>query len=427
MPNIYDQISKEVKGAWVVHHGRKTAGTMGAGAQFPSLEAAGKAASLLSQFAASDQLVIAKTRVGGFAKAAGLNPKMELPPLLEMLRNRRVIDVGASGDIECLGLTSTATVQHACDLFEAEGPTVEERAAITLAEITSHSPLTHQTTHQKISDEFGIPCSSTTELLRVSETVGFIDAEGRGKDKLYFNGNLFRRDNIAKTKRVLDSLSSDDSAKVGELDARLERAGCVSVEDTEIVLGVPLFEKLRAAGMYDVNFVSNPSGEFGFVTKPAAFHKYSDPMSDDAFDLAKTLVSALTYGMTLSSAARGKITLIKALLKKMIIGLPVGPATAIGEDYRVLEMRGVVRVTPGAKFGFFMKLLKRDIGQMALSVLTTGEAASVNSLSNVLPGSMMGYIGPEKSRSDFRRKQLPLSRHMTEDVLQALRQEGGQQ
>jgi hypothetical protein len=120
--------------------------------------------------------------------------------------------------------------------------------------------------------------------LKTSETIGFVDAEGQGKDKLYFNGNLFRRDNLTKVKRVLDSLSGGDKAKAVELDGMLNKHGCVSIEKMERVLGRELFEKLKAAGMYDVNHVANSLGEFGFVTKPAAFHKFNDPMSDDAFD-----------------------------------------------------------------------------------------------------------------------------------------------
>ena len=54
---------------------------------------------------------------------------------------------------------------------------------------------------------------------------------------------------------------------------------------------------------------------------------------DDAFDLAKALVSALFYGMTQSRAGRGRIEVIGLLLRKLIGGGHVGPATAIGEDY----------------------------------------------------------------------------------------------
>jgi hypothetical protein len=424
MANFYESIEGRSKGAWVVHHGQKTAATVNGAAEFPALDAAGKAASLLSQLAATDQSVIDKSRVDAPARAAGLNPRIELPELLRVLERRRLIATSGAGDVEVLGLTSRATVQHAGDIFEEQDPTPEERASIALAELTSSSPVPHVRMAEFLSDEFKLPSAQTRELLTRSETVGFVDAEGRNADKLYFNGNLFRRDNLAKASRVLGSLSPSEQARTAGLDQQLGRRGCLGIEEVEKMLGVALFEKLKAAGMYDINHVANPSGEFGFVTRPAAFHKFNDPLVDDAFDLAKALVAALFYGMTQSAAGRGRIGMIGVLLRKLIGGGQVGPATAIGEDYRVLETKGVIRVRKGARYGFVMKLLKRDVGEMALEVLTTGEAASSSAVDRPLPGMMTGYSGPEKTRSDFRRKQAPASRRMTEDVLQALRTQG---
>jgi hypothetical protein len=425
MAKFYEGIKARTRGAWVIHHGQKTAATIHGAAEFPALDAAGKAASLLSQLAATEQITIDKTRVEALARAAGLNPRIELPELLKLLQRRRVIQTSASGAVEVLGLTSGATVQHAAEIFDEQEPSLEERASIALAELTSSAPIAEAQVKEFISDEFKFPSTSATEFLLRSETIGFVDAEGRDADKLYFNGNLFRRDNLTKAKRVLDSLSADDQKRVATVNDHLVRRGCLGVIEAEQILGVPLFEKLKAAGMYDVNHVANPSGEFGFITRPAAFHKFNDPLVDDAFDLAKALVSALFYGMTQSGAGRGKIEMIVALLGKLISGGQVGPATAIGEDYRVLETKGVIRVRKTKPYGYMMKLLKRDIGEMALKVLTIGEAASTNAIDRPLPGKMTGYSGPEKTRSDFRRKQAPASKRMTEDILQALRTQGG--
>jgi hypothetical protein len=424
MPPFYETIQSHNKGAWVIHHSQKTASTINGAAEFPALDAAGKAAALLSQMAATAQATLEKSRIDALARAASLS-RIELPELLRMLARRRLIDVSANGDVEVLGLTSRATVQHAAEIFEEQNPTPEERASIVLGEVTSVAPVPQKQLAEFIGDEFQLGTTQCGELLVRSETVGFVDAEGNA-DKLYFNGNLFRRDNLAKAKRVLDSLTPADQARVAELDGRLSRCGCLDVASVETVLGQPLFEKLRAAGMYDVNHVANPSGEYGFVTRPAAFHKFNDPLVDDAFDLAKALVAALSYGMTQSAASRGKIEMIGALLRKLINGYPVGPATAIGEDYRVLETKGVIEVTPGAPYGFVMRLPKKDIGEMALNVLLTGEAASTNVVDRPLPGAMTGYVGPEKTRTALRRKQkeVPVSRRGTEDVLQALRTKG---
>ena len=69
-------------------------------------------------------------------------------------------------------------------------------------------------------------------------------------------------------------------------------------------------------------------------------------MIDDAFDLAKALVAALTYGMTERSSGTGRIQSIDLLLGRLIAGGSVGPATAIGQDYRVLEEKRVVEIIP---------------------------------------------------------------------------------
>lgn len=104
----------------MVHHGQKTAATTNGGAEFPALDTAGKAASLLSQLAATEEATIDERRVEALAKAAGLNPHLELPELLKVLKRRRVIQISASGKVEVLGLTSGATVQHAAEILKSK-------------------------------------------------------------------------------------------------------------------------------------------------------------------------------------------------------------------------------------------------------------------------------------------------------------------
>ena len=187
----------------------------------------------------------------------------------------------------------------------------------------------------------------------------------------------------------------------------------------ERILGFNLFEKLIAAGLYDINTVSNDAGEHAFVTSPDSFHKFVNPMVDDCFDLAKALVSALRYGMTRRMPSKGRIHSIGLLLNRLIAGHTVGPATAIGMDYRVLELHRVVQIIPNGNL-FSMRLLKREIGMLALDVLTKGDA-NVTALQNIPGAPMTGYAGPEDGRVRTRRLQGNRSKLATQDILAALR------
>ncbi|MBT5457035.1 MAG: hypothetical protein HOK82_10535, partial [Rhodospirillaceae bacterium] len=206
-------------------------------------------------------------------------------------------------------------------------------------------------------------------------------------------------------------------------------AGCLELAVIEKILGDQLFAKLNAIGFYDINLLHNDMENVAFVTRPAAFNKYGDAFIDDALDLAKALVSSLTYGMTKSSHARGKITMIEALLDQLIVGNWIGPVDAIGQDYRALELKGVVSIRHGKKgnrSGPLMRLLKREVGELAKQVIESGDASAQQVL-HTLPGATVtSYTGPEKNRA-FRRGQQRTSidsKKATRDILMTLRTGG---
>ncbi|MFK3667544.1 hypothetical protein ACI2JN_20095 [Ochrobactrum teleogrylli] len=413
--------SKETTGAWVIHHGRKLALDAKGSAEFPALDEAAKAATLLTKLGESDRVLIPRREVQAIAVASGLNPRHELTGLLQVLENKRLI-AGAGDDVAVFGLTTRGSLGHAADIFQDAEPTSYEKASITLAEIASQAPVRRSDVFEKIGDEHQLTTQQVGDFLDRAETIGFIDKEGDGDDRLLFNGNLFKRDSVNKTQRVLSSLTATDQTLVSEVGQRLSTTGCLTAVEVEKILTRPLFEKLVAAGVYDLNQVTNEQGNHVYVTAPAAFHKFVDPMVDDCFDLAKSLVAALTYGMKSRASSQGRISVLPALLNKLISGQEIGPATAIGQDYRVLEINRVVKLRPDAHYPgrFFMKLLKKEVGQLALHVLTQGNAYA-QSLNDLPSAPMSGYVGPEDNRTTVRKKQSEFSRRTTRDILEAVR------
>ena len=412
------EIPKETLGAWIVHHGRKVAMATYGASEFPSIDEAAKAASLLSSFGETQTASLTMTEATAVAKACGLNPRMELEPLLNLLAKRRLIE--RKGDtIDVIGITTRAVLTHAADIFLDSDPSNPEKASVTLAERVSEAPLPRRAAIEYISNSHGMRTRDTEDFVSRSEGIGFVDVEGAKASRILFNGNLFRRDSVAKTKNVLDSLSSAEQRKLREFGDTLRNQGCLEKSESESILNANLFERLIAAGVYDVNTVSNDAGEHVFVTSPDSFHKFVNPMVDDCFDMAKALVSALKYGMTMRAGSMGRIHSIRLLLKKLIQGRAVGPATAIGMDYRVLELHRVVQIIPDGNL-FSMRLLKKEIGMLALDVLTRG-GANVTAL-GTLPGApMTNYAGPEDGRIRTRKRQGQRSRRDTQDILASLR------
>lgn len=414
-----DLMDKQTAGAWVVHHGRKVAADLRGAAEFSAIDLAAKTAGLLARFGESDETTLSAQQVTAAAKVGNLNPKTELGACLDHLQKRRLIDRSASGAISVLGITGGSALIHAADLFEDNDPQLTERAALSLAEISSQAPVTAAGAIEFIGDTHKLTTADAADFVQQASQIGFIDTEGEGADRLFFNGNLFRRDTAMKTMRVLSSLSSSEQSKLTEFDSKLKDNGALIASEANSILGDTLFSKAKAAALYDMNIVSNEEGDHVFITTPGAFHKFSNPLTEDAFDHAKALVAALTYGMSLSSHARGRIWGIDLLLGKLIRGGTVGPAPAIGNDYRALEIDRVVK-TESIGSGFTMRLLKREVGIIALEVLK-GRNAAASALETLPSAGMRSYTPPEVARIGMRKTQSPASKAQTRSLLSAVR------
>lgn len=362
-----------------------------------------------------------KKRIKAIAQGANIDPKLELKSILEILEKRRLIDQ-SNEEVSVLGVTTRGSLSQAYDIFLDSEPSKREFASIGLSEIASRAPVLRSKASEIISDTFKLSSANTKDLLDHAERIGFVDKEGSGADELLFNGNLFRKDSVNKTLLVLSSLHATEQSAVNDVAEELRKKGCLEVDYVKKILTTQLFEKLVAAGLYDLNGVTNEQGCYTYVTLPEAFHKFVSPMVDDCFDMAKSLVAALTYGMNRRSGNQGRINNLPALLRKLISGHEVGPTTSIGKDYRVLEIDGVVRLRASEtrKDLFYLRLLKKEVGELALQVLTQGNAYET-SLTELPAASMTGYVNPEENRIQTRKRQSQRSKQGTMDILENLR------
>ncbi|MBE8714788.1 hypothetical protein [Sphingobacterium hungaricum] len=417
-------MKKRTKGAWVINHTNKLVEIKDT-YEFEDIELAGKCGVFLSNLAASDeQSNLELDKVNAIAKVSNIK-KTEIETIKSKLKEARLIDTASNGSISVLGVTTSAVLGHTSDIFDNNSPSSFQKAALELSDNISDLPKGEKTLNEYISDTYSLSNTETKDLFLQAEEIGFIDYEVLDdKSKLYFNGNLFRREGAQKTNAVLSSLKPDETRKIVELDQLLTSHGCITLEKGKEILGEQLLSKLQSIGMYDFNEVSNSSEAKTFITKPSAFSKYGNPFEEDALDLAKAFVSSLYYGINFSSQGRGKISMLEVLLRKLVNGREVGPATAIGEDYKLLELKRVIQLRRDSTYPnrYHMKLLKKDIGLLAMQVLELGDATEQTILgSNIYTGSVTNYIGPENKRQINRKKQNSQSKKSVGELLRTFR------
>ena len=261
---------------------------------------AGKCGVLLSAISSDKQFQIGNDRLNALARVNKISPKTELPTIITELSRQKLVSIGANG-IETLGLTAHSVLEHTAGIFNETSGQTHETAVIELSEIASTSPVMGSRAVEYISDTFKLTGGDARSTIDVGKNIGFFDSEDLSTgETLLFNGNLFRTDEADKIAAILGSLSNLDSKLVVELNEKLAISGCIPLDVAQTVLGKELFVKLHSIGMFDVNVVGNEQGKNYFVTRPAAFSKFSTSIADDALDLAKAFVASLTYGMTMS-------------------------------------------------------------------------------------------------------------------------------
>ncbi len=410
------QLLPAVTGAWLVHHEQKLSAVKVAG--FDATISAGRTTRVLSLITREEQWSVPLERVEALAKSNQIN-RLELRASLNLLQEQGLVDQ-TEKSVAVLGVTQSKLLTHAATIFEAERPDNGELAAIALAEMASTAPLKKIDCAEQIGDQFKLSCRDVDDLFEQAEEIGFIDYDGSGQGKLYFNGSLFRRDMASKASLILSSLKPEEQERLAQAEALLSKSGCVLKSKLVDILGNALWGKLHQIGFYDVSTVSNDSGDTEFVSAPGALSKYVPDSLADMLDDAKALASSLTYGISMSSPARGRIQNPSVLISMLISrGYVEGWASAIAADYQVPEQRGVVQVTSSEK-GHRLTLLKKEVGEMARALILQGDA-SQDTVRLVASGAAKSYRGPEVARVAARKPFVGASSRTVRSTLDMLR------
>lgn len=424
-------MDKKTKGAWLLAQSKSLDGYSGAGAtRLENISYSGKIGRLYNllrrQSDAANTFSISKQIVDNACQLNGID-KSARRDGLRILKDAGRIDVAGDGSIAVLGATTQAVLEATVEIFDDQGPSSDEQAILDLSERVSGKPIKRAEAEEYISDIHKLKKADTASLVDLSKKTALIDEEGERGHGILFNSHTFRDGKYAeKAHRVLEQLKADERTRLTEVQDKLSRQGAMYDAEVQKMLGANLYERLVSVGLFDRMEVSNSSESVGYIASPNDFQKYGRPFEEDPIDDAKALIASLTYGQTRSNSVRGRITMPEALIRSLVRGdelaAGAGGIRAIGEDYRELEARQVVETTEQSRGRFTMRLLKKDVGELALTIVRGGAAAQEAVLMDGSPAR--AFKGPHASRNEVRMKNDIADKRFVHDTLDRLRSGG---
>ena len=413
------------EGAWLLSHAKKLDGATGVH-RFEKIHYAGRIGRLLN--------ILRRETSGKFTVSVSseivtslcqLN-NIDLPTRregLRVLQDLGLVDVSQSGGVDVLGATTETVLKSTSQIFQSLNPTGGETGIVEVSEKISASPQAEELIIEQISDEQRLTKKDAANLIAVANDASLIDREEYKGSKILFSQNVFRSANKArKIYLLLQSRSTLEQNLINEAVEKVRAKGAVHEEEVKKILGVDLLRTLISLGFFDRMEVNNEAEAAGYLACPDAFQRFGSSFQEDPVDDAKALLASLTYGMSRSSYARGQITLPTKLLNKLVEGGEVGddrPVRAIGEDYREVERRGVIQVIPHGRDRFSMKLLKRDVGELARAIIKGQSAAEEALLMSFKPANQ--FTSPEENRIKVRKNKTVSDQKFVNDALDAIR------
>ena len=419
-------MNKTTKGAWLLAQSKSLDVLTGVGAaRLENISYAGRIGRLYNLLRRNVADDISPTIDADTLKRICQLNNIDLPTRemgIQVLKRAGRIDVAGNGAVSVLGATSKAVLEVTTDIFSEKGPTTDEEAVLELSDKVAKKPIERGFAVEFVGDLYKIHSDNASSLIDLCRSTAIIDEEHHGSNSILFNSNTFRDGRYAwKAHRVLEGLSSADKGRLSEIREKLQSDGALLDTKVEKILGRDLYRRLVSVGIFDRMEVSNPTEAVGYITSPDDFQKYGRPFEEDPIDDAKALLASLTYGQTRSGPARGRIDLPVKLLQALVDGREVGSGgvRAIGEDYQELEKRQVVKVTEKSPDRYTFHLLKKDVGELALTIVRGGVVAEEALLLD--RGIATSFRGPHDVRNEVRKKNSVEDTHFISEALDRLR------
>lgn len=378
--------------------------------QFPATDVAGKAANLLSLLQADSQERVTAAALNTYFVAAKIRPaeqehilqKLQADGRLEICRT----SAGVLEGVDVYTFSREQVLRSAARIFDGSNPTAREIASIDGLEFIVALPRAESELVARLAAT-GFRDEDARLTAQLQQTLGLVGVDRYpGLDEpIIYNEHAF----VAPGKIVAAyrGLSTRERQTLEDVQHVIEQSGCVPYDAVVGRFPEDTLTMMEGLGLIDRQEVVSQFGNSDFITLPQTFGAYGGQlgMGVDCFHHAKMLLCCLKYGQLKSRVSRGKIRDLGWILDALLRGGEVGPCTAIGQDYTILENEGVISLRRAYDLGgeqYFMRLRKKEVAELAKQVLLFNRTIADAGLQGVPVSSAVGdYVNPQVKRADI--------------------------
>jgi hypothetical protein len=362
---------------------------------------AGRAADLALRIRRQGQLGFNAVRL--FGELVTLSPPDLSGWVLPSLSSVEIIDysVDDSGSPliveERVGVAAPVLDQVA-SIWESLEPSISEGCAVMSADHAAYCPMT-ESEHRAALELQGFPAALHERAFQALIAIGLLQRAHSTalREKVIWAPYVWGTkalDIAAFMKR----LPVNERHALSALSRKAAERPGASVDD----LGADqkVVSAARHAGLFDATRVLAGRNERAFAFSPSLESGIGGGLTDATHE-RKLFVAHILNGHRFGRPGTGKIDNPVALVQALISRKSVGPTTAAGTEYGLLEGAGIVRAEPVAGGKAMLHLVKDDVAEESLDLLKLAldedpsqQADSVEKL--WIPGSVM--TTPERDR-----------------------------
>lgn len=252
------------------------------------------------------------------------------------------------------------------NILQGMNPSSLERIAIETLDSTKKIPHLESELYNKLASEYTEEDINLSVVLQ--QQFGLLQKINKNQEPIYSNEYVWGNKH-EKIAHAIGNIDLGSRQNLKEVVSIIQNKQGIPTEKLNSI-DIELLELSKRVGILDpTKIVTRQSLEKEFLFSSNLLDKavYNEDILDDV----KLFIASIRFGENYTNYSTLNQT--EQFISALINRDRVGPHSANGTDYTLLESRGIIKVEHAYNDRYYMKLLRKDVAEQALNIIRSDE------------------------------------------------------